>query len=511
MTSFLIRLVLIFVLIVFVSVTSLVAAPTDAPATPVVVPPHERVARPRAVAITPIPLTEKVETKETTTPEEDVIRISDARSAFTKSAGDTEAELPDTTFLLQSARTKSSTDLVEMLLEASGTVRQVDENAKAQNAPMEIVAGFRFEERTLEVKNRGASVAVRQYNLAKAKLKFGETLKTPELDAQRRTIVARCDNNRAILFSPQGPLKADQFLLIEDIPANTLAIDRLLPTKRVAIGDSWEIDRDTVQAFLSIDAITSATVTATLTAIADDLAMIDIVGEVEGVCLGAATEMSLKAKLQFDLKTDRVNWVGMVVDENRSMSYVGPAMEIAARIQIKISPDAEPQSLTDDRVASIKTDPQEPLVRLAYSGNEGGWRFQHDRDWYIFNDSPQETILRLMRKGELVAQCTVADAGQVAPEKVTPLAKFADDLAKGLVSASARVVAADEYASEVGYKEYRVVLDGTSDDLVLRWVYYLLTDPVGNQVMVVFVVEAGMLESFGFADADFVETVRIGK
>lgn len=499
-------------------------APGPAPLAP---PTRQRIPQPRSVTVTPNLSTEKVSADEGVSAVDDVAgvaetrmadsRIADARvadaraAAFKMTPPTTDVASTSNSFLLQSSRQAGTTDLVETLLEASGSVRQVDGEMQARDSKVEVVAGFRFEERTVGVPSAATSVAVRQYNLAKAKMKIGDSLKTPDLDPQRRTIVARCDQNRVTLFSPAGSLKGDQFLLIEDLPGFTLAIDRLLPVKQVSVGDSWEIGRGAVQAFLSIDAVASESVIATLTAVADELAMIDIVGEVEGVCLGAATEMSLKAKLQFDLKTKRVNWVGMVIDENRSMSYVGPAMEIAARVQIKISPNVEPQSLTDDRIAEIKTDANASHIGLVYSDGEGAWRFQYARDWYIFQDAPQETILRLMRSGELVAQCTVTDAGQVEPRNVVTLAKLSADLEVGLAKARAKVVAADEYQSEIGYRERRVVLDGTSDDLVLRWIYYLLTDPVGNQVMVVFVVEASMLEAFGYADADIVETVRIGK
>lgn len=438
-----------------------------------------------------------------------------ANSATTSTPAET-----NETYLLQSARAIGSTDLIETLLEASGEVRQVNENLQAVDSKIEVVAGFRYEERVTEFapsKNAskenfsGANVSVRQYNLAKAKMKVGEVLKTPELDPQRRTIIARCDGDQITLFSPDGALKGEQFLLIEDQPGCTLVLDRLLPARRVRVGESWEITSNVLQAFLAIDAVTESNVSATLTAVADDLAMIELVGEVEGICLGAATEMSLKAKLQFDLETQRINWVGMVINENRSLSYVGPGMEIAARLQIKISPEIEPQSLVPERLEEISLTPNESLLQLAYSDGEGAWHFQYGRGWYLFQDNAQGTILRLLARGELVAQCSLADMGQVDPKRIVSLDKFSGDLAAGLSTSSAQIRAADAYDSEAGYKEYRVILDGQVEDLSLRWIYYLLTDRVGNQMVVVFVVEAGMLDTFGHADADFLETVRLGK
>jgi hypothetical protein len=113
--------------------------------------------------------------------------------------------------------------------------------------------------------------------------------------------------------------------------------------------------------------------------------------------------------------------------------------------------------------------------------------------------------------GDLIAQCNVADMGTVDLKTMTTLEKFQQDLITGLGNNFGRVVTAGEYEDERGCKIYKVLLDGTVDDLSLRWIYHLITDKAGRQSVVVFVVEAAMIDQFANADDVLLETYRMGR
>jgi hypothetical protein len=414
-------------------------------------------------------------------------------------------------YLLKSNRQKGSTDLVETLLEVTGEAKQVSGELKEVKDKMEVVAGFRYEERIDQFSAAARLVSIRQYNLAKSKMKIGNEIRMPELPNELQTIVCSVEKDGVPLFSPHGSLRGEQLLLIEDIPGNTLTIDRLLPNTEVAIGESWKISDGVVRSFLSIDAVTASNVEAVLTAVADNMAMIEVVGDVSGVHLGAATEMSVRAKFQFDLSIQRINWLGAMIEENRSIGHVGPGLDLVARLQVKISPIDAPQSLTDNTIMMISTKPTPAVMQLKYDGGKGPWRFSHDRSWYVYQDEPQTTVLRKLMNGELVAQCNIADMGTVDLKTMTTLDKFQRDLIAGLGKNFGKIAAAGEYETNRGYKIYKVLLDGMVDDLSLRWIYHLVTDREGRQSVVVFVVEAAMLDQFGDADDVLMETYRMGR
>jgi hypothetical protein len=415
-------------------------------------------------------------------------------------------------YLLKSNRKRGSVDLVETLLEVTGDVKQVSNDLKATTDKMEVVAGFRYEERIDQFSlATGPLVSIRQYNLAKSKIKIGEQVKAPELDEELQTIVCSLDGDKVSLFSPHGSLRGEQLLLIEDMPGNTLTLDRLLPNKEVRVGDTWKISDSVLRSFLSVDAVTGSNVEAVLTAVADNMAMIEVVGDVSGIYLGAVTEMSIRAKYQFDIAAKRINWLGLLIEENRSIGHVGPGLDLVARLQVKISPIETPQVLTDDAIKRINTKPINTVLKLKYDGGKGPWRFSHDRDWYIFQDDPQTTILRKLHRGELVAQCNIADMGKIDIKTMTTIDKFKKELADGLGKNFGSIAAASEHENRFGYKVYTVLIDGTVEELSLRWIYNLITDKDGHQSVVVFVVEAGMLEQFDDADDILLETYRIGK
>ena len=414
-------------------------------------------------------------------------------------------------YLLKSGRQKGSTDLVETLLEVTGEAKQVDSELKEMKEKMEVVAGFRYEERIDQFSPSGQLVSVRQYNLAKSKMKIGESVKMPELSSDLQTIVGTLDRDKVSLFSPHGSLRGEQLLLIEDMPGNTLTLDRLLPDTEVAIGESWKISDTVLRSFLAVDAVLSSDVEAVLTAVADNMAMVEVIGDVSGIYLGAATAISFRAKLQFDLSIQRINWLGAMIEEHRAIGHVGPGVELTAKLQVKISPIDAPQALTDAAVKMISTRPNPAVLQLKYDGGKGPWRFSHDRSWYVYQDDPKATVLRKLVNGDLVAQCNVADMGTVDLKTMTTLAKFQQDLITSLGSNFGKVASASEYEDKRGCKVYKVLLDGMVDDLSLRWIYHLITDKEGKQSVVVFVVEAAMLDQFGSADDVLLETYRMGR
>ena len=414
-------------------------------------------------------------------------------------------------YLLKSSRTRGSTDLVETLLEVTGEATQFNSEQKELKEKLQVVAGFRYEERIDQFSPTGQLVSVRQYNLAKSKMQVGENVRMPELASELQTIVCVTDRDKVSLFSPHGSLRGEQLLLIEDIPGNTLTIDRLLPHREVAVGESWNISDNVLRSFLSVDAVVASNVTAVLTAVADDMAMVEIVGDVSGIYLGAATEMSVRAKYQFDMTLQRINWLGAMIQELRSIGHVGPGVELVAKLQVKISPIDQPHALTDAAMTMISTRPNTDVLQLKYDGGRGPWRFSHDRNWYVYQDDPQATVLRKLVNGELVAQCNIADMGTVDMQTMSTLGKFQQDLIAGLGSNFGRVAAAGEYEDGRGNKIYKVLLDGMVEDLALRWIYHLVTDRSGRQSVVVFVVEAAMLDIFADTDEVVLETFRLGR
>ena len=118
----------------------------------------------------------------------------------------------------------------------------------------------------------------------------------------------------------------------------------------------------------------------------------------------------------------------------------------------------------------------------------------------------------MLDRGNLVAQCNIVAMPKIDPRTPTSLRTFTEDLAKGLERNDVNVVATEETYNSAGYHELRVILDGivkADKDMPLRWVYFLLTDKNGHQVVIVFVIEADRLSQFGDSDEKILDSFRM--
>lgn len=434
------------------------------------------------------------------------------KSATPQTSQMPQGEISQELHQIKSSRKVGSTDMVEVVLEVTGKTNQVSTEGKEKNETMKVIAGFRYEERVLDfqLEEPFSLRSIRDYSLAKAKMNIGENQLSPELDPNNRLVVCEIDKKGTVLFSPQGWLKSEHLLLIEGLQANTLSLELMLPKESVKIGDTWKIPDDALLSFVCVDGISEHSMEATLTSVVDDLAMIEVVGDLQGSFLGAYTEMALQAKLQFDLRSKRINWIGMLLEEDRSVGHVGPGLDVKARLQVKISPLDKPNALSDDLINDLDLISSERQVRLRYESGNAPWKFQFPRNWYIIQDEKNKTLLRMLEKGELIAQCNIVLMPKIDPKKPTTLKNFSDDLLKGLAKNNVNIVLSEESKNSASYTELRVILDGRVDEeLPLRWVYYLLTDEKGNQTVVVFVIEAELLQRFGDADERILETFRM--
>ncbi len=435
------------------------------------------------------------------------------RGENSEKSHDTEpTKLSERKFLLRSNRKTGTIDLVELLLETNGEAKQDGKNGRIITEKMDVTGGFRYEERITEFANdpTGTLACIRKYNLAKTKTKIGNKVTIAGLDENRRMITCSVDSNKVSFFSSHGSLQGEHLRLI-NMPCNTLMLDRLLPNVEVKIADTWKIDDNVLQSLLPIDAVTESNVEAVLMTVDDNMAMIEINGDVNGIHRESTSTMSMKARCQFDLVAKRITWIGIMLEENRSVGLVEPGMDVVTKVQVKILPVIDPPSSTDDFPNSADHEANGTIVKMKYDDYKGPWRFSPDRDWHVFQDDPQTTVLRRLHHGDMVAQCNIADRGMVDVQTMETLDKFAQILQTNLGDNSGKIVSTEERTNSAGYKVYTVLIDGVVEDMQLRWIYHLLTDSEGRQVIVVFIVDTKMLEQFDDADEILLNTFRLGK
>ncbi len=409
---------------------------------------------------------------------------------------------------LKSQHRQGEMTRVDVAVQVGGDLKLVVEK-QDKSLPMSVVANLKYDERLLALDPAGLPRrSARCYYDTQAAIKVDQGGEKPSLDPARRLIVAeRREKAASLLYCPTAHLLREELDLI-DVPAGSLLVDELLPAEPVAFGDTWKLSDDTLARLLCLDAVSWGDVTSVLGEIKDGIAEIAAAGSVSGAVGGVSTEIELKAKYRFDLAQHRIIFVALLIKEKRSVGHVGPGLDTVAKVLVSITPISSSQYLTDDLLATIPATDSPQLATLEYAAASGQFRFQHDRRWYLTSDDAKLTILRLLDRGELVAQCNVS---LLAGEKKTPvtLAEFQQDVQKSLGKNFGQFTSASQATSEAGYSVLRVVARGTVSQLPIEWIYYLVQDGQGKRVSLAFTYEQELADRFAQADRTLVAQLRL--
>jgi hypothetical protein len=410
-------------------------------------------------------------------------------------------DAPQKKLSLTSNRVADSLDRVDASLEVSGKVHVLDEGSELQELKLAVLANLVYDERSLDVplSPKAPMRSVRHYEHAMAAIEVDNQETHPTLRDDRRLIAVDVDKGKSTLYSPLGPLDHDE-LDLADIPANTLILDRLLPPYQVAVGESWKQSDELVGLLLGLDAVSSSGVESAVSSVKDSVALVELSGDAQGAIHGVSTEIQVRAKYQFDLLAKRITWFGLLIREKRSVGHVGPGLDIVARLQMKIAPIEESLHLTDGALAGLSLDSSTESSWLAYESVAGEWQLLNDRRWFMTSDDPKAAVFRMIDDGEFVAQCNVSSLPQASVEKLPSLSKFQEDIEAGLGESFGQFISAKQETNDLGYRVFRVVVDGKASEVPIQWIYYLLADKTGRQLTMVFVVEANLIERLAGAD-----------
>jgi len=412
------------------------------------------------------------------------------------------------TYAFHNQRTPGSVDQVAVLLEVGGETAFL-QKGKPQRENLGIVCNLEYLEKTLSDADdaSGKLRGIRKYQKAAAAVKVGDERFEPSLQPRHSLVVVEANEQEALLYSPSGSLSREELDAI-DVHFNTLLLDRLLPAGPVVVGQSWPPEKKLLALLLGLDEVAESTVEAKLTEVTKIVARFELNGRVEGKVHGAATDIDLKGRYRFDLRTKRIDWVGMLIKENRKTSEIADGLEVVSRLQITIKPAEETNELTEAAVAKLDLTPPDAML-LSYTSPGGDFRCRYDRRWFVDNASG---VLRLMDAGILVGQCNPAVLPKCEPDRLVSLEDFQEDVRKALGDNFGEFVAARQSVNAGGLRVLRVVAEGAvpsgTDKVDIRWIYYHLAHRDGRQAALTFTIEQEHLDRFADADATIVASLE---
>lgn len=384
----------------------------------------------------------------------------------------------------------------------------VPQDGKAEKLKLTVAGQLRYDERILDFSpNHGRSV--RHYDQADAEIRIDRSIVSPKLREECRLIGAETGKSGLSLFSPRTPLNREELDLI-DYPGCSLLLPTLLPTERVRAGVEWQHENNIWVGLLRLDAVGSNDVKSQLVEIkGGKSALVTFSGHVDGAVDGVTTEIDLQGRYTFDIETHCFVELSLEIREKRAASPIGPGLEVTAKLQLSSTAvDASPQ-LADESLRGISLSVKEAGNRLSYLSQSSAFRMLHARSWHVMDERPEMTILRMVDRGELVAQCNIAVPTVAKSTEPPTLQKFQADVEQALGKSFGQFIQVATHTNDLGNVIHRVVAAGQVAELPIEWHYYLVANRTGKQVILAFTMEQSLVERIADTDQEMADTLEL--
>lgn len=400
---------------------------------------------------------------------------------------------------------------VELAMDLAGEIT-VQRDGKPAAVKQAATAKHDFYERVLDVTRDGlAERTARHYLAAEVVLGEGKDAARRTLRPDRRFVVAHRVRDQLVTYCPgdRRPLTREEVEVTEHFDTHALA--GLLPGKSAAVGETWKLSTAAVQWLADLDGVIGHDLAGKLEKVEGDLATFSVAGSADGIDLGAAVKLEVHATCTFDLKSNRVTSVEWRQTDKREPGPVSPALKFVVGFKLTRAEIEEVNELNDNALVPVPPgEPDEKTTLIHHADPKGRYELLHAREWLKSAWTEDYLVLRLVDRGDFVAQVTVkpwkkAEAGKHLDEKEFVEAMSAapgweqKEVVKEPDGAEGKVVATDNKNWV-----YRVQALGQLDGVEVLQYFYLIAGPDGDQAVVTFTMAPNQAQRLGTRDLPFV-------
>ena len=405
---------------------------------------------------------------------------------------------------LAESATEARTFKITIRMDLDGQVQAAVADTKAVAMKLTGNAQLSYHERRLASLGRDAADfrGLRTYDQAEFHSQVADRVSETKLRPSFRQIVAEGQTDGVRLYSSFGPLTYEELELLRP-PVDSLTALALLPADRVEVGEKWESPMWALQFLTGVEAVEKGELKCTLESAENEVAKVAFTGEVKGGILGAGSEIKVAGHYLYDLKQHYLTHIELSQTETRSVGAVTPGLKVTAKAVLERVPSEHP-ALNDLSVEAVPREPKPESLLLAMEASDWGIKLYHDRLWHLFHQGTTVAVLRLMDKGSLVAQCNVSPIGSAPAGKHIGEKQFQDDVQKAIGAEFQKIEKAEIIPTEDKRFVYRVIASGEANQktskgvnkIPVNWIYYLIADADGRQMVLVFTVENTLVEKF---------------
>jgi hypothetical protein len=372
-------------------------------------------------------------------------------------------------------------------------------------------AAHEYPERVLHVGASGLpEKAARAYETARAVIDVAGEKSERSLRADRRLLVAQRPKDQPLVYCPAGMLTRDELALASE-HFDTLALTGLLPGRAVAVGDTWKVANAVVQALCNFEGLTEQDLSCKLEEVKDGTARVSVTGSAAGIELGALAKLSIRATYHIDHTAKRLVRLEWKQTDDRDQGPASPATTAEVVTTVRRTPIDQPAALSDVALVSVPDgfEPPATLTNLVHRDPKGRFDLAYGREWHVVSQTDEHVVMRLMERGEFVAQVTLTPwkkaerGGHLSPQE------FRDVIAKTPGWEPETELQAGEVPSEPGRWTYRVSALGTLDGVKVLQNFFLLAGRDGDQLMLLFTMTPKQADRLGSRDLALVGSVEL--
>ncbi len=394
-------------------------------------------------------------------------------------------------------------------MKLSGEIR-VFQEGKVLPLTLAATATHTFPERVLAVGPEGvAHKTARYYETARAGIIVNGAPSERTLRPERRVLVAQRVNDRTVVYSPSGALTREELALTGE-HLDTLALTGLLPGRAVAIGETWKVANLVAQALCGFEGLTTQDLTCKLEAVQDNVATVSVTGSASGIETGALVKLTIQSNYRFDIGSHYLTRLEWKLKDERDQGPASPALTVETTTTLTRTTIEEPKELSD--IALVKVPDGEPaaaLLHLHYRDPQERFDLIHSRDWHLVGQTDDHIILRLLDRGDFVAQATITPWTRAKPGEHLSAEAFEKAMAQTPFWEAEQVLQAGEVPMEGGRWVYRLSAIGLLEGNKVMQNFYLIASPSGQQIVVAFTLNQAKAEKLGTRDLSLVGSLEL--
>ncbi len=225
-------------------------------------------------------------------------------------------------------------------------------------------------------------------------------------------------------------------------------------------------------------------------------------------------KLTIDARGEFDLKTKRLVRLEWNQKDDREAGPVSPATKVETRTRIQRQLIEQPSDLSDAALVSIPPGPEAPrpaLTHLEHRDPKDRFELTYGREWQIVSQSEKRLIMRLMERGDFIAQVTITPWDTAEKGKHMTVEQFRE----AMNSMPGWKLEKELQAGEVkpapveGRTILRLSVVGELDGVAVMQNFYLVATPDGQQVVVAFTLSPKQADKLGARDLSLVSSMDV--